>query len=150
MTETEIREIIQELSQTQSLAVLATSNNGQPYGSLVGFATTADLSEIIFASLRNTNKCHNIESEPRVSLTIDNRNNKSDDFDIATALTAIGQGKLVIDDPDGSYRRIMLGKLPELQEFLDNPDCVLISIAVEKYVLVSGIYQCQILEINQQ
>jgi len=45
---TETLNQIRDLFDSQSLAVLATQKNDQPYASLVLFAATPDLKEIVF------------------------------------------------------------------------------------------------------
>jgi hypothetical protein len=53
---------IKNLFDSQSLAVLATQSNAQPYASLVAFAATEDLKQIIFLTPNTTRKYANIES----------------------------------------------------------------------------------------
>jgi nitroimidazol reductase NimA-like FMN-containing flavoprotein (pyridoxamine 5'-phosphate oxidase superfamily) len=59
--------------RSQPLAVLATHNKGQPYGSLVAFAATHDLDYLIFSTTRSTRKFANLSADPRVAMVIDNR-----------------------------------------------------------------------------
>ncbi len=146
MTATETKEKIVDLCNSQSLAVLATSCKGQPYGNIVGFAISSDLTKIYFATLKSTCKYGNLQAEPRVSLTIDNRNGNAINFDSATAVTALGKATIIEADPDGSYRRVILAKHPGMYGFLDMDDCVIISVTVEKYIFVNGIYRSETLE----
>jgi hypothetical protein len=45
-----MRKDLQELFITQPLAVLSTQSEGQPYASLVAFATSEDLKALFFAT----------------------------------------------------------------------------------------------------
>ena len=72
----QIREILLELFSSQKLAVLGTHQSGQPYGSLVAFAATADLKNLVFATTRATRKFANLQADSRVSMVLDNRSNR--------------------------------------------------------------------------
>ena len=60
-------EEIRALLKSQRLAVLATSAEGHPYTSLVAFAETEDLRQVLFASHGKTRKVANIQNDPRVT-----------------------------------------------------------------------------------
>ena len=81
---------IKEILNSQSLAVLATNAGSSPYTSLVGFMASQDLKEIYFATFINTRKYQNISKHSRVSLLIDSRTNRADDFKNSSALTISG------------------------------------------------------------
>lgn len=87
---------IRELLESQKLAVLATHGQGQPYTSLVAFASSTDLREIYFATSRSTRKYDNVTANPKVSLLVDNRSNDVSDFHLAMAATALGHEKTKI------------------------------------------------------
>jgi nitroimidazol reductase NimA-like FMN-containing flavoprotein (pyridoxamine 5'-phosphate oxidase superfamily) len=56
MPEAKLRELLAELFDSQRSAVLATQGGGQPYCSLMAFAATGDLRDLLFATLRATRK----------------------------------------------------------------------------------------------
>jgi len=84
---------LKTLLARQRLAVLATHWSGQPYSSLVSFAATADLKDILFATTRATRKYPNLSADARVALLIDNRSNKESDIQKAVAVTATGNAE---------------------------------------------------------
>src|SRR5512136_3185486 len=86
---------LRKLLQSQPLAVLATQNQGQPYASLIAFASSDDLKSLYFATTRSTRKYANLSSDSRVAVLVDNRSNKASDFRWAMAATATGQAREV-------------------------------------------------------
>jgi len=51
---------LRKLLRSQLLAVLSTQNQGQPYASLVAFASSDDLKSLYFATSRSTRKYANL------------------------------------------------------------------------------------------
>jgi len=116
----------------------------------VAFVHTEDLSEIIFATLRNTRKYANISEDNRVALLIDNRSNKTADFHQAMASTVIGQITEITKRKNSRYLKLYLEKHPNLREFIETPTCVLLCISVEKYITVNRFQQVEELHITKQ
>lgn len=71
MIDQDARQDLRTLLTGQSLAVLATDQDGHPYSSLVGFVATETLKHILFATTRGTRKYRNMDANPRVSLLVD-------------------------------------------------------------------------------
>ena len=69
----QVKRELRKLLRTQSLAVLATQNQGQPYASLVAFASSDDLKSLYFATTRSTRKYANLSGDSRVAMLLDNR-----------------------------------------------------------------------------
>lgn len=136
-TEQVMREQISALLSEQPLAVLSTQRNGQPYSSLMAFAHTDDLGEIVVATGKSTRKHQNINMDSRVSLLVDNRSNNEEDFHAAAALTILGVAKTIEDVERPVYERIYLERHPYLQKFLSSPTTTFIKIEVQHYLLVS-------------
>ena len=132
----EILESIESLLRSQHLGVLATQGNEYPYCTLVAYAISEDLREIIFATLRDTRKYRNIKKTPSVSLLIDSRTNQVNDFKDVEALTAVGSAEEISDELKSGYLRSYLEKHPSLDGFAKAPDCALMKIQVAKYILV--------------
>jgi len=132
----EILDQIRTLLQDQNCGVLATHGSEYPYATLVGYASSKDCREILFATIRDTRKFNNIIKEPNVSLLIDSRENQATDFKDALALTVLGRAR----EPDKASMHdclaLYLNKHPYLEEFINAPNCALISIAVARYILV--------------
>lgn len=133
----DVMEKIRGLLVSQRLAVLATSQRGQPYTSLVAFAFSDDLRRLFFATTRATRKFANLQAEPRVSLLIDNRSHRSDDFREAIAVTALGRAQEVGDSERSALLDLYLERHAGLQEFATAPTCALLQVEVTRYSLVS-------------
>ena len=136
----EMQKIVQELLNSQRLAVLATLMSdqlGRPYSNLIAFAATDDLKEILFATTRATRKFSNLTDDPRVSLLIDNRSNQETDFGEASAVTILGTAEEVLGSERESYFQLFLKKHPYLEDFVTAPTCALIRVKVEKFIMVT-------------
>lgn len=131
-------QMLQELFAAQRSAVLATTENGQPYLSLMAFATTSDLQYLLVATYRATRKYRNIEADPRVALLVDNRTNQPTDTEQAMAVTALGAAKEVGAAEKDRFLQIYLAKHPHLEKFVTSPECTLIEVEVERYFVVSN------------
>ena len=81
-------EVLREMLESQLLGVLGTHHDGEPYTSLVGFAATPDLEQLLFATGRATRKHANLAADSRASMLVDNRSNRPADFTEASAATA--------------------------------------------------------------
>ena len=136
MTRDSLRPCIQEMLNNQYLAVLATHTGSSPYTSLVGFVASQDLREIYFATFINTHKYHNISKCSQVSLLIDSRTNRGDDFKDSSALTIIGDAETVPHVQRNKIISLYLDKFSHLRDFIDDPQCALVRITVAKYILV--------------
>lgn len=132
----QIREILKELFTSQRLAVLGTHQAGQPYGSLVAFAATPDLKNLVFATTRATRKFANLQVDSRVSMVFDNRSNRVADFRKAVAATALGRAKETKGEERKKFAKMYLAKHPHLKEFVSSPTCALVRIRVDVYYVV--------------
>ncbi|MBN1436386.1 MAG: pyridoxamine 5'-phosphate oxidase family protein [Sedimentisphaerales bacterium] len=126
-----------KLCDTESLAVLCTHGPGGSYGSLVAFAATKDIKEIIFATSRGTRKYANIVAEGQVALLIDNRCKGAKEFNAITAATAVGKVREIAKTSEETHLKLYLQKHPNLAEFIAGADCALLAVTVEKYVVVN-------------
>lgn len=133
----QLKRRLAELFNSQKLAVLSTHNAGQPYASLVAFATTEDLRHLLFATTRSTRKYTNIKSDARVAMLMDNRSNRDSDISNAIAVTATGTTEEVDQKNRDPFLSIYLTKHPHLKDFVNSPSCALIRIRIDTYYLVS-------------
>ena len=133
----QVRKDIKHILNFQQLGVLATYGSEYPYTSIVGFVATDDLEHILFATFRDTRKYGNIQSDPHVSILIDNRSNRAEDFSNARALTALGIVTEVDRDEENGFADLYLQRFPQLKEFISDPNCALMKIKVHKYIMVS-------------
>jgi hypothetical protein len=134
---TPILEQLRELFASQRLAVLATDQGGQPYLSLVAFAVSDDLRELLFATNRNTRKFANLLANNRVSLLIDNRSNQVADFNLAIAATLLGAGEELAEAERPPGEALYLAKHPHLEEFVTSPGCAIVKVKLKSCYLVS-------------
>jgi uncharacterized pyridoxamine 5'-phosphate oxidase family protein len=130
---TDFKYILKNLLESQQLAVLATQTHNMPYVNLIAFCNTDNPRELLFSTLKSTSKYKNLKKNNKVSILFDNRKNSISDF--SKAITATGIGTACEVDK-GEYRDFYLAKFPHLEGFLNNPDCALIMITVDKYILV--------------
>lgn len=131
-----LRKSIHELLKGQYLAVLATNTGSSPYTSLVGFVAGKELKEIFFATFTNTHKYQNIIGHPDVSLLIDSRTNRADDFKESSAVTVLGKADMVLEEQRDTIVSLYLERFSHLRDFVNDPQCALVQIAVSRYILV--------------
>lgn len=124
------------LLNSQRLAVLSTHNAGQPYASLVSFAATSDLRQLLFATTRSTRKYANLTSDSRTAMLMDSRSNEETDIHSAMAATATGVVGEIPDFERFEALTLYLKKHPYLEEFVNSPSCALLSMTVKTYYLV--------------
>ena len=143
-----LKELLKGLFTSQRLAVLATQDQGQPYGNLIAFMATDDLKHILFATTRATRKYAHISSNPRIAMVIDNRSNQEIDFHKAAAVTATGVVK-DLEGPDRQrFQELYLSKHPYLKDFVSSPACALLKVDVETYYVVSQFQKVEELHIQ--
>ena len=140
MIEEQQKKQLQELFIKQRFAVIATQASNEPYTSLVAFSSTKDLSYLIFATLRQTRKYENIRQNAKISMLIDNRENLSSDVKNAIAVTVVGNATEIKDNRQ-HFMDIHLKKHPYLREFLQDSNCALVGLAVEKIIIVTDFQQ---------
>jgi nitroimidazol reductase NimA-like FMN-containing flavoprotein (pyridoxamine 5'-phosphate oxidase superfamily) len=132
-----VRKDLKKLFSTQPLAVLSTQNKGQPYGSLVAFASSKDLKELYFATTRATRKYANLSSDPRVAMLVDSRSNEVSDFRWAMAVTATGKAEETEGQEKEKVLKTYLTKHSHLEDFVSSPSCALLRIRVERYYVAT-------------
>lgn len=137
MTSDTLPDILKELCSNQPLAVLATAADSAPYANLVAVAFTPDLRRLFFATSRTTRKWRNLTKNPQVSLLLDNRSNRIEDFNQAAAATILGTaGELLgVDREEG--QNLYLARHPHLADFLTAPGCALFRVTIDKIYLVT-------------
>jgi nitroimidazol reductase NimA-like FMN-containing flavoprotein (pyridoxamine 5'-phosphate oxidase superfamily) len=145
MLEEQQKKQLHELFTKQRFAVIATQTSNEPYTSLVAFSSTEDLSFLIFATLRQTRKYESILQNAKISMLIDNRENLSSDIKNAIAVTVVGNASEIKDDRQ-HFMDIHLKKHPYLREFLQDSNCALVGLAVEKIIIVRQFQQITFLD----
>ena len=133
----QLQQTIRSLLDSQIQAVLATQHQQQPYTSLMAFAVTPDLRQIIFATYRATQKYANLRANPLASLLIDNRCNDCDDYRNAIAISVQGAVREVDRDRHAELLELYANRHPQLRDFVTAADCALLQLDVECYYMVS-------------
>lgn len=133
MNPSKIKLKVKELLAEEQLGVLATADRaGAPYTSLVGFLPGTDIREIYFATFKSTRKYANIEQNPRVSLLIDSRKNRPEDFKDSAAVTVLGKAA---SSSSRRCRDLYIARFPHLEDFILDPQSELLKITVSMYIL---------------
>lgn len=145
-TDIDIRAAVGSLFADQRLGILATQGRGHPYCNLVAFTPADDLGSLLIATPRDTAKYANMLASPGVSLLVDNRCGASPDFSGGMVATCIGRAAPVPDGESEAARQRHFSRHPALRAHLDTPDCVLVRIAVERYIVARGVRRIEVLE----
>lgn len=146
----QVNPILRDLLASQRLAVLAThDDDGQPYASLMAFAATDDLKQLLIPTARSTRKYANLVADPRVALLIDSRSNQSADIQRAVAVTVLGEAEEVEEAERDRLVNLYLSKHPHLEEFVRSPSCALIRVRVARYYLVSKFQEVMEFRVRQ-
>lgn len=140
---------LRQLFDEQKLAVLSTHHQGQPYASLVAFAATDDLKQIVFATPRATRKFSNITADARAAVLVDSRSNKVSDFRRSMAATAVGTVGQVRKTKVSRLIRLYLDKHPHLSDFVCSPSCAVLRLEVHCYYVVDRFQHVMELHVNR-
>ena len=144
-----IHESLKELFASQTLAVLSTHQDGQPYASLVAFVATEDLKHIFFVTPKTTRKFDNLSTDSRVAMLINSSQNKAADFHQALAVTAVGSAEEITGDEKEKYLQFYLARHPYLQDFAKSPTCALVRVTARSYYLVKNFQNVMELHISE-
>jgi nitroimidazol reductase NimA-like FMN-containing flavoprotein (pyridoxamine 5'-phosphate oxidase superfamily) len=126
------------LLASQKLAVVATSDGGAPYASLVAFVVDEDLRHIYFVTSRSTRKYAYLAADSRVAVLVDSSTNTDADFHRAVSVTARGTASEIRGPARTRQLDHYLSKHPYLQDFAEAPTCALIDVRVDVYIMVKN------------
>jgi len=127
---------IRNILEHQRLAVLATEGDEGPYANIVSFTPSRDLKTLLFATSRSTRKFSNLMHSTKVSLLVDNRSNRIEDFSDAVAITAMGSAREVQEKEKERALELILEIHPHLKTFLRSPSIAVMEVMVHKYIMV--------------
>ena len=129
----------------EPFAVLCTQAGGQPYGSLVAFAFSADLKSYVFATPVATRKYRLLSECDHVALVIDSRSGAPDELMRVEAVTATGRAHVVPSGPDFEHwAGVLLERHPHMTAFVRAESTALVRIEVVRYFHV-----CRFQEVRQ-
>ena len=140
-TDQEIQPVLRALFRSQRYAVLATDDQGQPFASLMAFAATEDLRQIVILTERNRRKFANLKANRRVALLIDDRENKGSDTQDSVAVTAIGEAEEAGSGAGVALLDLFIARHPYLAAFAAAPSCAIVTVKISSYLLVSRFEQ---------
>ncbi len=145
----QIQRNLKELFEFQSLAVIATHNEGQPYTSLVAFVATDDLKHIFFVTPKATRKFTNLKNDSRVAVLINSSQNQASDFHKAVSVTIVGDAQEVSGSERVKILKLYLEKHPYLEEFARSPSCALVQVSAKSFYMVKNFQNVMEMHINQ-
>ena len=129
---------IRRLLDGQLYAVLCTQGQGQPYGSLVAYATTPDLDSAVFATQKATRKYRLLSECAHVALVVDNRSALPDRLMDVEAVTATGRAHEIEAGPEFEpWSRLLTDRHPYLDTFIRSVSCGLFRIDIVRYLYVT-------------
>ncbi|MBN2108670.1 MAG: pyridoxamine 5'-phosphate oxidase family protein [Deltaproteobacteria bacterium] len=140
-----LNQIVRALFEAQPVGILATQSDRHPYCNIVAFTPSDDLRSILIATPRFTSKYRNMLKHPGVCFMIDNRSPQNPDFTDGIAVTCIGRAVTVLPEEFEDCKRRHFERHKNLRAHLDMPDCVLVRIEVERYVIARGVRQIETL-----
>ena len=135
MTKSYLKERLKSLMKEQTLGVLASFHDDEPYTNLVAFVTSDDLKYIFFVTPVSTRKYSYLSVSRKASIMIDNRSNDESDFKDAMAVNATGSVMEV--EKSDEIKALYLEKHPYLRDFIQSPSSALMRMNVERYTVAS-------------
>jgi nitroimidazol reductase NimA-like FMN-containing flavoprotein (pyridoxamine 5'-phosphate oxidase superfamily) len=129
---------IRALVHNEPFAVLCTQADGQPYGSLVAFAFSADLNSFVFATPVATRKYRLLSECDHVALLVDNRSSFRDDMMKVSAVTVTGRASQVAPGTDfEQWADLLTARHPYLKSFVQAPSTALFRVDVVRCLHVT-------------
>ncbi|ACN17356.1 conserved hypothetical protein [Desulforapulum autotrophicum HRM2] len=130
-------EQITALFDSQQLAVLSTQKNDQPYASLVAFAASEDLEQILFLTPNTTRKYEHLTINPKVAILVNNSRNQAEDIYNAISVTGTGTASVVEKSDPRNFLGVFLKKHPHLKGFSSAPTTALVCVTMNRYFMVN-------------
>lgn len=135
---------IRRLIDSQPFAVLCTQGEQHPYGSLVAFSMTEDLTAAVFSTPVTTRKFQLLSQSDRVALLIDNRSQHLDNMMNVEAVTATGKAKRVKEGRDFEHwSKLLIARHSYLSNFVLSPTVALFCIDIVRYFHVIRFQEVQ-------
>lgn len=129
---------IHRLVDRQPYAVLCVQGGEQPYGALVAFAFSKDLSQAVFATPITTRKFRLLTACDRIALVVDNRSDRVEDVMKIEAVTATGRSALLDRGADfDRWAQLLIDKHPYLKSFVKAESCALFRVDIVRFFHVA-------------
>lgn len=117
--------------------MLATDDGGQPFTSLMAFAASEDLGQMVVLTERTGRKYANLVANRRVALLIDDRENNDSDVHDSVAVTAIGEAQEVGSEEGAALLQVFLTRHPYMAALAASPSCAIVRVQIRSYRVVS-------------
>ena len=139
-----VGERIRGLLDLQRFGVLCTQGGGQPYGSIVAYAFSADLAGMAFATPVSTRKYRMLVECDLVALVVDTRSEFLGNLMNVEAVTAMGRAVRLPAGPEfDRWARSLATRNPELDSFVRAPSSALFRIDLDGYTYVTRFQEVQ-------
>ena len=133
-----LAERIGHLVNEQPFGVLCTQGQRQPYGSLVAFAFSADLSYAVFATPVATRKYRLLSECDHIALVVDNRPQYPDDMMKVEGMTATGRtAEIERGARFEHHSKLLTDRHPQLASFVKASSCALFRIDIFRFFHVT-------------
>lgn len=130
---------LENILRENTLCVLCTVADGNPYCSLMTYVLMDDLSILYLVSTRKSRKYQNLLINPRASILVDTRQNRStSDTENIASITFEGLFQPLTDSEAQTIKANLAKNHGELTEILNNPDCVVFAIKLKSFLLLDG------------
>ena len=129
---------IRNLVESEHYGVLCTQGEGQPYGSVIAFAFSKDLTRAVFATPTTTRKYRLLCDSHRVALVIDSRTRFPEQMHRIEAITVTGRAEELAPGPGRDrWAQILVGRHRQLSSFVRSDTVALFRIDVTRYFHVT-------------
>jgi nitroimidazol reductase NimA-like FMN-containing flavoprotein (pyridoxamine 5'-phosphate oxidase superfamily) len=130
-TETRLR----RLAHGQLYGVLCTQADEQPYGSVVAFVFTEDLTKFVFATAAATRKYRLLQACPNVALVVDSQSDFPRDMMKIEAFTVTGK---VAETKSSDWAQRLIERHPQLKSFIESPSTCVFVVDTVRFFIVNA------------
>lgn len=130
---------VKTILRENTLCVLCTEADGNPYCSLMTYLLNDDFSVLYLVSTRESRKYQNLLANPRVSVLVDTRQHQGSSAAAnIVSVTFEGLFQSLADFEIQSIKINLSREHGELAEILNNPDFVVFAIKLQSFLLLDG------------
>jgi nitroimidazol reductase NimA-like FMN-containing flavoprotein (pyridoxamine 5'-phosphate oxidase superfamily) len=132
-------ERIRNLTHGQLYGVLCTQADNVPYGSVVAFAFSHDLSKFAFATATATRKYRLLSECRNVALVVSNQSEFPNDMMKIEAVTVTGKASEIESDAtDSTMAGLLIARHPQLRRFIEAPTTSVFVVKVVRCFIVDS------------
>jgi len=130
---------LENILRENTLCVLCTVANGNPYCSLMTYVLMDDFSILYLVSTWESRKYQNLLVNPRASVLVDTRQHRgTSSAENIVSVTFEGLFQPLADSEAPKIKANLAKEHGELTEILNNPDCVVFAIQLKSFLLLDG------------